>query len=270
MKDWERKVDYMWSVEKMLIKAEKWYAPILEARAEEGKDEAKFIMAQTNKRLKNAKSCLDVPCGTGRVSIPLAKSGLNVIGVDVSKYYISLAKQKARKMKLTHKAKFIFGNMRDVNRLFDPEKRFDIVTNVFTSLGYGTKAEDIKFFKQLRSITKDDGLFFISHLANKSAQKRSKPFKTMQNAGDIVIIDEGHLDTKTSRSIATWRYFRDNGSTLKLLYSQKIDLYLYSAPEITKMLNSAGWKVVGIYNKEKKKVPLANSDSNFNIIAKAV
>ncbi len=45
------------------------------------------------------KTALDLACGTGNTSIPLAKQGLKVTGVDMSRPMLAIAEEKARRMK---------------------------------------------------------------------------------------------------------------------------------------------------------------------------
>ena len=51
-------------------------------------------------RLKKGAHILDLACGYGRHAIPFAKKGYKVTGVDFSGYFIRLAKNKARQVKL--------------------------------------------------------------------------------------------------------------------------------------------------------------------------
>jgi len=53
------------------------------------------------------KKVLDIGCGTGAISLYLAKQGCDVTGVDISHYAIELAKKNARNFNLTKKAKFL-------------------------------------------------------------------------------------------------------------------------------------------------------------------
>ena len=45
---------------------------------------------------KKVKRVLDIACGTGRHSIPLAKLGYQVVGIDYSPSQIKVARQKAK------------------------------------------------------------------------------------------------------------------------------------------------------------------------------
>lgn len=101
---------------------------------------------------KNGKSILDSPCGYGRVSNSLATLGYRVTGIDISDYFINLAREQAKQQTLF--VSYIVGNILDKKI---PEK-FDAVLNIFTSLGY---LEDDKknelFIKKLCRYTTQGG-----------------------------------------------------------------------------------------------------------------
>jgi len=65
---------------------------------------------------------LDVGCGTGELSMILAKMGHNVIGVDLSEKMLAIAIEKARSSQL--KAKFLVG---DAENLKFEDEYFDVV-----------------------------------------------------------------------------------------------------------------------------------------------
>ena len=54
---------------------------------------------------------LELACGTGRVSIPLAAEGFSVTGLDMSSPFIGRAKEKAREADVT--AKFVEADCRE-------------------------------------------------------------------------------------------------------------------------------------------------------------
>ena len=43
---------------------------------------------------------LELACGTGRITLPLAKQGIDIVGIDISNGMISEAKEKAQKQNL--------------------------------------------------------------------------------------------------------------------------------------------------------------------------
>src|SRR5437016_12854634 len=73
---------------------------------------------------------LDLPCGQGRHAIELARRGYEVTGVDLSPYMLAVAKERAEANGVG--VRWLAGDMREPL----PGEVFDLVLNLFTSLGY--------------------------------------------------------------------------------------------------------------------------------------
>src|ERR1039457_3407623 len=86
-------------VEKFFVENPTLYAStITKSLWIEGERTARVISRILNKRFPDRQlSVLDVPCGVGRVAIPLANLGVNVIGIDISPEYVKLAREKPSK-----------------------------------------------------------------------------------------------------------------------------------------------------------------------------
>ncbi len=99
-------------------------------------------------------SILDAGCGTGNHLIPLAKSGFQMTGIDVSKSMIRVARERAR---ASHqKVNLIVSDLRS----FDLGKKFDACISMFAVLGYLTTNSDItRALKCIRSHLSAGGLF---------------------------------------------------------------------------------------------------------------
>ena len=73
---------------------------------------------------------LDLGCGTGRVAIPIAQAGVQVVGLDSSAEMLKLARAKARRLGLSAEAlRFVRGDMRS----FSQGQRFPLVIIPFRS-----------------------------------------------------------------------------------------------------------------------------------------
>ncbi len=57
---------------------------------------------------------VEVGCGTGKFSIPLAKSGKNVLAIDSSKEMLLIAKKKAIKENVSERIKFVVGDIENL------------------------------------------------------------------------------------------------------------------------------------------------------------
>jgi 2-polyprenyl-3-methyl-5-hydroxy-6-metoxy-1,4-benzoquinol methylase len=80
---------------------------------------------------------VDFGCGTGGHSIPLAKRGYRVSGVDISSAMLNIARIKAKKARVN--VSFHHGDARDV----DLGQRFDAALLMFAVLGYQRTNADV-------------------------------------------------------------------------------------------------------------------------------
>jgi ubiquinone/menaquinone biosynthesis C-methylase UbiE len=110
--------------------------------------------------LKKGVQLLDVGCGTGRHSIPLAKKGIAVTGLDISAHYLKIAREKAGRALFT-------GRRKDM-RNFLYKGQFDAAMCLYTTLGYFTNpADDVKVLRNVYRALKPGGRFLLE-LANGS------------------------------------------------------------------------------------------------------
>lgn len=80
--------------------------------------------------LSNTDHVLDVACGTARMTIPMARLGIGVVGIDISREMLLLGQQKAREAGVLSRVNFIRG---DAERLPFRRGHFDAAI-VFGSL----------------------------------------------------------------------------------------------------------------------------------------
>lgn len=97
-----------------------------------------FIKSAASEYYPNAERFLDVGCGTGSLSILLAKEGLNVTGIDLSSDMLTVAKEKAENEKVP--LSLFQQDMRELEGL----GLYDCVTILCDSLNYVLTEEDVK------------------------------------------------------------------------------------------------------------------------------
>lgn len=83
-------------------------------------------------------SILDLACGPGRHSLPLAQAGFSVTGVDFSDHYLKLAREKAARSGVA--ARFVKQDMKDLS-VFGAGT-FNNVISMHTSFGFFRAEED--------------------------------------------------------------------------------------------------------------------------------
>ena len=100
-------------------------------------------------------SILDIGCGGGLLSEPLARLGANVVGIDASKRNIDVAKHHLNKSKL----KIKYYNSSPENFLYD--KKFDVILN----MEIVEHVDNVQnFMNECSKFLKKNGIMFVATL----------------------------------------------------------------------------------------------------------
>ena len=95
----------------------------------------------------NVKTILDIGCGSGGFMLKAKEAGFEVVGIDISKEMINLAKSKD--LEVYHKD------------LCEFEGQFDSAVAIFDVINYMDKEYLKNFFNCVKNILKDDGYFLF-------------------------------------------------------------------------------------------------------------
>ncbi len=120
-------------------------------------EEAEAFISQLLRYLNPAtgSKALDLACGAGRHSITLNKSGLDVLGVDLSTNSIAEAKK--------HENSSLHFEVHDMRHVVYP-LQFDYIFNLFTSFGYfDSPLDDEKVLQACHQQLKPDGLLILDY-----------------------------------------------------------------------------------------------------------
>ncbi|MCM3588860.1 class I SAM-dependent methyltransferase [Mesobacillus maritimus] len=115
-----------------------------------------WVLALSRKYQVDGNEVLDLACGTGELSVRLAKAGLSVAGVDLSEDMLAVAQVKAETNAL--KIPFYHQDMTELTSL----GTFDMVGIFCDSLNYLPEEEDVvKTFAGVFQHLKPGGLFLF-------------------------------------------------------------------------------------------------------------
>ena len=99
---------------------------------------------------------LDIACGTGNVTVRIAKHFKNIYGVDLSEDMLREAFDKLKSER--NKGKIICQDMTELSL----NRKFDLITSVLDSTNYITDEDDLeKYFSSVKEHLKDDGIFIF-------------------------------------------------------------------------------------------------------------
>jgi SAM-dependent methyltransferase len=117
----------------MYTDAARFYDVIHGARGRDVAAEADIVIAKVTARCPEARSLLDVACGTG-THLPQFAEAFDVFGLDLSEEMLALAAERCPDVPLA------VGDMRS----FDLARQFDAVVCLFSAIGYVTDVADAR------------------------------------------------------------------------------------------------------------------------------
>lgn len=219
------------------------------------KKEIAFIKQVLN--LPKGAKILDLCCGHGRHLLPLAKSGHQVTGLDLSKKALAILERNIRSKKI--KARIVRGDMRKI-----PFKNeFDAVINMFTSFGYlETDYEDLRVLKAVATALKPDGKFLID-VINRDWLLADFQSKSWHHDGKLIVLEERLYNPKTKRRTVKVQILDKKGKWHETIHRERI----YSLEEMKKNLNKVGLKVIKVFDNTISKQRFSKNSKRLVILA---
>lgn len=262
------KVDQDWWKRHFTLDYYKTYVDF--TSSQKTKDETSFLRKVLGLE-KQKRKILDLGCGVGRHSIELANLGHSVTGIDYSSEYISIAKNTARKQDL--EISFLKADM----RRFSSEQKFDVVVSIFSSFGYFSDSDNEKVIENVAKLLKRGGTFILDlhnparvfkHFFCNSDSKETKGgahlhdrrIDTLSNGLEILTDEEFDIFESEWKMDRKWR---ENGETKRY----KLALRIYTLPEIRKMLEERGLKLLSVFGDFKVTTPYNVTSKRMIVVA---
>jgi len=184
---------------------------------------------------KDTEACiLELCCGTGRLTIPIAKEGYTITGVDFTASMLEKAKTKAVEAGLT--IDFVQADMRTL----DLQEKFDLIFIPFNSIHHLYTNDDIfQALDTVKNHLKEGGHFLFDCfnpniqfiVERQNTQKEISTYIT-KDGREVVIKEEMHYESATQINRIQWHYFINGNfdSTqnldMRMLFPQELDAYL--------------------------------------------
>ncbi len=184
---------------------------------------------------------LELGCGTGRITLPVAEESYRIIGMDISKELLKRAKEKAEEKNL--QVKWIQGDMRN----FSIDREFNLIYVPFNSIHHILSLEDMeKVLKNVKNHLKPRGRFIVEFfnpdldILNRDPQEEYSAIEYEHPERDekIEITEKVHYEKASQLMHLSWFYnFGDRTKkrkwTNRIWFPREVDAVLkYNGFEI--------------------------------------
>lgn len=216
---------------------------------------------------------LDLGCGTGNITIPLAQNGYIITAVDLSSEMLLQAKEKAAAVQSTGVQLQIDWQQQDMTMLdlYDAEDNlllFDGVIATFDAFNYITEPEALQFLLQdLADHMKENGvLIFDIQTPYKLREYLGNQIYTLHRE-DVEYMWENHFDEEEQICQMDITFFLRQKNGLYQRVSESHTERVYE-PELLRLwLQLSGFDVLGIYQ-ELSELPLETESHRAVFVAR--
>ena len=186
------------------------------------------------------RTCVDLACGTGSVSVLLAEKGLDVIGVDMSEDMLTVAFDKASNME--NLPRFVCQKLQEL-RL---PKGVDLAVCALDSLDYITEPSDCS--AAIRRVYKalNPGGIFIFDVNTPEKLRAMDGQVWLDEDDDVYCVWRGEFDEETNICSYGMDLFQRQGDVWHRSFEEHRE-YAYSREQLTVYLKNAGFTHIEVY-----------------------
>ena len=199
---------------------------------------------------------LEVACGSGRIIVPIAKNGFNIVGFDNSKRLLHHANRKIIEEKVDEKAHIFRGDM----TCFALNKKFNMAIIAYNTFNHIlSKEKQINSLMAINDCLASGGTFIMEVIHDRKftfngiVYRRTKYYKKL----DVKIEAYSSTDYDYTRDIekVTWFYLFKKEKKITEMFKSAFFRKLVRIDEIYKILNHCGFvhiDLVGDYKMNKE------------------
>lgn len=203
----------------------------------------------------------ELGCGTGNITIELAKKNYDMIGIDISEDMLTVAKEKSIKEKSD--ILYLLQDMRE----FELYGTVDCIISLFDSLNYIRDEKDLlNIFKLVNNYLNPNGLFIFDMNTEYKFSKLLNSNTFAETTEDVAYIWENFYDETKKINEYYINFFIKEGETNKYKRFEEFHYEkCYNIDTIKKLLAQSELKLLGVYDAFTFNEPLENSERIYFI-----
>ncbi len=222
---------------------------------------------------------LEVACGSGRVLVPLAQAGFDIVGLDASPHMLGLARDKLEKAgpDVANHARLIQGDMRVLDLQDEADEPFDMAIVAVKSIAYLVERDDqLKTLKNIARHLRPGALFAIDLLhptpdllAERAGSLRQDLTQSDPETGTVVMRTETLVANDLARQVRLMRSAyeiieRDGSVTKRIVEWPYRYLHRFEAEHL---LERAGFCIEALYGGYRRE-PFTSDSATMLFLAR--
>ena len=220
---------------------------------------------------KSGRPVLELACGTGRLTIPIAQAGVEIVGLDLSPSMLAHARRKAKAADV--EVEFVEGDCRS----FDLGRRFALIFMAFNSMQHlHDYASLAALFANVRKHLAEGGRFIfdvfnpkIEILARAAGERRlEREYQDPDGKGKMAFENSSTYDDAAQVSHIHCYFVRrgPNGEELDVR-EEELHLRSFFPQELDLLVRSQGFEIVEKFGNCERK-PFASGDPKQVVVCR--
>jgi len=182
---------------------------------------------------------LDLACGLGWLTIPMALRGFQVTGYDLSAAMLTGAQESAEQADA--QVEWVRGDMRSLPASWTAT--CDFVTLTLSEFGcFQDEADNQQVLAEVARVLKSGGRFLLDIVVNRDELILKGDRHDCLDGGEFFISDKGRLDILSGIYTRVFRWDKQGRR-----HETTWQIRAYTAPEVKRMLDQAGFQEASAY-----------------------
>ncbi len=188
---------------------------------------------------------LELGCGTGRVTMPLAHEGVHVVGIDRSGEMLARARTRVRRQRRGVAPDLVRG---DIRHLPFPDASFQLVIAPYGILQSLLSDRDLKTtLAEVARVIEPDGMFGLELVADlpswgEHAKRVSMRGRRSPGGTQVTLLESVRQDTAKGLTIFDQEFVERRGRAVRR-HAFALTFRTLSVPQMTRRLEAAGFQV---------------------------
>ena len=181
--------------------------------------------------VSKVKNVLDMAAGSGRHAIIFTEKGFNVTAVDLSENLLSIGRKNAENENV--KIDFVHSDIRQ----FNPNVKYNLILNLFTSIGYFEKDEENYFIlSKAFKLLENNGYFVLDYFNKNFVENNLVPSTVDEFDGSVITQNRFIEGERIIKEITI-----DNEGKINKYFES---VRMFSKDELINMMEKLGFRII--------------------------